>query len=210
MFRSVLGRDNLSDTNTPEAPPRARAVPPVLDDESGTARSFHGRGSDMSMPDMDAVGMPFCRNMNRNYRPDLFDTPNPITVSETLLKRETFIPARSLNILAAAWIQFQVHDWVDHARYALGQNDVRVPLPQDFPGWRNTPDGPPEEVMRIAGNIALSEREGLQYAFGNQTSHWWAGSEVYGATLTQPPALRERARIGLPGVTLPPHPNVID
>src|SRR5213079_1802031 len=87
-----------------------------------------------------------------DYRPDLFDTPNPITVSETLLKREAFIPARSLNILAAAWIQFQVHDWVDHARYALGQNDVRVPLPQDFPRWRNTPDGPPEESMRIAGN----------------------------------------------------------
>ena len=41
-------------------------------------------------------------------------------VSQQLLHREHFIPARSLNMLAAAWIQFQVHDWVDHARYPLG------------------------------------------------------------------------------------------
>ena len=210
VFRFVLRRDNLIDTNTPEAPPRARAVPPAPDEEGRTARSFDGRGNDMSVPNMGAVGVPFGRNMKPNYQPELFDTPNPITVSETLLKREAFIPARSLNILAAAWIQFQVHDWVDHARYALGQNDVRVPLPQDFPGWRNTPDGPPEEVMRIAGNIALSERDGLQYAFGNQTSHWWDGSEVYGANLTQAAALREGARIRLPGGYLPTDLNGMD
>src|SRR5262249_46686598 len=155
------------------------------------ARTFDGRGDDMSVPDMGAVGAPFGRNMKPNYRPDLFDTPNPITVSETLLKREAFIPARSLNILAAAWIQFQVHDWVDHARHELGQNDVRVPLPQGFPRWRNTPEGPPEECMRIAGNIALSERDGLQYVFGNQTSHWWDGSEVYGADQNKADHLRE-------------------
>src|SRR5437762_721603 len=130
VFRFVLRRDNLIDTNTPEAPPRARAVPPAPDEEGRTARSFDGRGNDMSVPNMGAVGVPFGRNVKPNYQPELFDTPNPITVSETLLKREAFIPARSLNILAAAWIQFQVHDWVDHARHALGQNDVRVPLPQ--------------------------------------------------------------------------------
>jgi len=35
-----------------------------------------------------------------------------------------------LNVLAAAWIQFQVHDWVSHARHALGEKDVIVPLPK--------------------------------------------------------------------------------
>src|SRR6266481_4169706 len=210
MFRFVLRRDNLIDTNTPEAPPRPRAVPPAPDEEGRTTRSFDGRGNDMSVPDMGAVGVPFGRNMKPDYRLDLFDTPNPMTVSETLLKREAFIPARSLNILAAAWIQFQVHDWVDHARYALGQNDVRVPLPEGFPHWRNTPDGTPEKVMRIAGNIAMSERDGLQYVFGNKTSHWWDGSEVYGANLTQAAALREGARVRLPDGYLPTDLNGMD
>ena len=33
--------------------------------------------------------------------------------------------------------------------------------------------------MRIAGNVATSERDGLRL-FANETSHWWDGSEVYG------------------------------
>ena len=37
------------------------------------------------------------------------------------------MPARSLNLLAAAWIQFQVHDWVNHARHPLGEDDVDGP-----------------------------------------------------------------------------------
>ena len=44
-------------------------------------------------------------------------------------RTRTFLPARSLNVLAAAWIQFQVHDWVDHARYPPGTEIVEVPLP---------------------------------------------------------------------------------
>ena len=197
MFRFVLRRDNLIDTNTPEAPPTARPVPPLPLEENRVSRAFDGRDNDLSAPDMGSVGQPFGRNMKPDYRPDLFDTPNPVTVSETLLKREAFIPARSLNILAAAWIQFQVHDWVDHARLNLGQNDVKVPLPPGFPRWRNTPGGAPEDVMRIAGNIALNESDGLQTVFGNKTSHWWDGSEVYGADLAQASKLREGAKIRL-------------
>ena len=75
---------------------------------------------------MGAVGSTFGRNMAPDYRPDLFDEPSPVEVSRQLLYRDHFIPARSLNILAAAWIQFQVHDWVNHARHPLGVDDVSV------------------------------------------------------------------------------------
>ncbi|HYA50621.1 MAG TPA: peroxidase family protein, partial [Streptosporangiaceae bacterium] len=88
-----------------------------------------------------AVGSAFGRNLRPDLRPDLFDEPSPVTVSQQLLHREQFLPARSLNLLAAAWIQFQVHDWVSHARYPLGQADVRVPLPAGMQ-WSNTPGGP--------------------------------------------------------------------
>ena len=54
--------------------------------------------------------------------------PNPRTVSNELLARDTFIPATSLNLLAAAWLQFMVHDWLSH-----GQNSKErpwaIPLP---------------------------------------------------------------------------------
>ena len=46
-------------------------------------------------------------------------SPNPRTVSRELLARKDFIPATTLNLLAAAWLQFEVHDWMSH-----GENDV--------------------------------------------------------------------------------------
>src|SRR4030095_14576474 len=92
-------------------------------------------------------------------------------------------PATSMNLLAAAWIQFQVHDWVNHARYPLGTtNDISVPLPPDMTGWSNTPGGAPEAKMRIAGNISRGSAlpGGGERLFPDSISHWWDGSEIYG------------------------------
>ena len=41
-------------------------------------------------------------------------TPNPRVVSRELLTRDSFVPATSLNMLAAAWIQFMTRDWFSH------------------------------------------------------------------------------------------------
>jgi len=105
---------------------------------------------------MGKVGTAFGRNLRPQYLPHLLDTPNPVIVSRELLYREHFIPASSLNVLAAAWIQFQVHDWVQHGHYPLGQNDISVPLPNGMK-WRNTTDGPEESVMRIPQDRPLYE-----------------------------------------------------
>ena len=40
--------------------------------------------------------------------------PNPRTIANELLARRRFIPATTLNLLAASWIQFEVHDWMSH------------------------------------------------------------------------------------------------
>ena len=135
----------------------------------------------------------------RNYGRNLHDEPSPILVSQQLLHRDTFLPARSLNLLAAAWIQFQVHDWVDHARYPLGQaTDVRVPL---LPGmtWSNVPGGPPEQEMRIAGNIPFEGpgHNPMSPVFPNATTPWWDGSEVYGSAVDQTNKLRDGAKLRL-------------
>jgi hypothetical protein len=203
MFRFVLRRDNLIDPAPAEAPPATRPVPIQPTEDERLQRDFDGRYNDLSAPEMGAVGQCFGRNLQPIYQPELFDEPNAIVVAESLLKREGFIPARSLNILAASWIQFQVHDWVAHERYALGKNDVRVSLPSGFE-WRNTPDGRKAKDMRIAGNKAIVEgRDGLQRVFSNTVSHWWDGSEVYGSSAEQAQKLREGAKIRLPDGFLP-------
>ncbi|MCY1145436.1 peroxidase [Actinoplanes sp. Pm04-4] len=187
-LRDVLRRQNLIDTETREAPPRVRKVPAPISEELREFRTHEGRFNDLSEPAMGAVGSAFGRNVPADRRADLDNEPNPITVSRELLHREEFKPATSLNVLAAAWIQFQVHDWVVHARHPLGVDDVRVPLPADVPGWANTPDGPLEAEMRIGGNVGL---------FGNVASHWWDGSEVYGTNKEKADSLREGAKIRL-------------
>jgi hypothetical protein len=196
-FRHVLRRSNLIDTEVREAPPQARPVPPPPDETARVWRTFDGRSNDLSEPRMGAVGAAFGRNLRPDLRPDLFDEPNPIVVSRELLFREIFHPATSLNLLAAAWIQFQVHDWVSHARHPLGAKDVRVPLPPGMPGWSNAAGGPPEAEMRIAGNRSFADilPGGSDLAFPNQVSHWWDGSEVYGADRAKAGQLRDGARL---------------
>ena len=200
VIRHTLRRRNLIDTEHAEAPPVARPVPAPATEEDRVRRTFDGTGNDLSAPRMGAVGATFGRNMAPDFRPDRFDEPNPVTVSERLLYRERFIPARTLNVLAAAWIQFQVHDWVNHARHRLGEADVLVPLP---PGrtWSSTSGGPAESVMRIAGNRSHDPdgTPGFQRLFGNAASHWWDGSEVYGCDPATAATLREGPKLRLTG-----------
>ncbi|QCX75497.1 Catalase-related peroxidase [Streptomyces sp. YIM 121038] len=190
FLRRALRRFNLIDTDAHEAPPKPGPVPRPPDERLRAARSYDGTYNDLSAPAMGSVGAAFGRNLAPDYRPDLFDTPNPVTVSRQLLHRETFLPATSLNILAAAWIQFQVHDWVNHRRHPAGTKTVEVPLPGGM-SWRNTPGGPAETVMRFAENEGLPVPEGRPpVLFGNTASHWWDGSEVYGADETTARSLR--------------------
>ncbi|MEV6301174.1 peroxidase family protein [Actinoplanes sp. NPDC051861] len=195
-LRDVLRRENLIDTEVREAPPRVRPVPVGPGREEREFRTHEGRSNDLSEPEMGAVGAAFGRNVPAVHRPDLVDEPNPIVVSRELLHRDTFRPATSLNILAAAWIQFQVHDWVVHARHPLGTADVKVPLPPDMPGWVNTPGGPAEPWMRIGGNASRGVgADGVEELFGNVVSHWWDGSEVYGTDSAKAAGLRDGAKL---------------
>ena len=53
--------------------------------------------------------------------------------------------------------------------------------------WSNTPGGPPEPEMRIAGNVPFRGpgRNPMNPVFPNATTPWWDGSEVYGADLAK-------------------------
>jgi hypothetical protein len=207
VFREVLRRQNLIDTEEREAPPRARPVPLQPSEDDRVFRTFSGRANDLSEPEMGAAGATFGRNLRPVHSPEAVDEPNPVTVSRELLVRNQFIPASSLNVLAAAWIQFQVHDWVNHARHPLGTRDVRVPLPRGMDGWVNVPGEAPEPYMRIAGDKTRGDGPGAdQRPFGNDASHWWDGSEVYGSDPDIARRLRDpddRAKLHLPEGYLP-------
>jgi hypothetical protein len=168
-LRMSLRRDNLADVDglrLPWAPAPLPAGPRPL------YRSIDGGGNDTTHPAMGAVGARFGRNVPVEVTaPVDVLTPNPRTVSLELLTRERFMPAATINVLAAAWLQFEVHDWLSH-----GTNDRDQPWTVDL-----APDDPwPEHPMRIPRTPPASTRDGRPPTYANTETHWWDASQVYG------------------------------
>ncbi|OBB26636.1 peroxidase [Mycolicibacterium peregrinum] len=178
-------------------------IPPGGPAEVGNylgARTRDGSYNDLKDPGMGSVGCRFGRNVPPEHcYPEsdqrLLD-PNPRLISRTLLTRDSFQPATTLNLLAAAWIQFEVHDWFAHGSVAT--RPWVVPLRDDDP-WPQRPmrveRTPPDPHPGPAGPPT----------FVTQESHWWDASQIYGTTPAFASALRApdgRLRIDESG--LPP------
>jgi hypothetical protein len=102
-------------------------------------------------------------------------TPSPRLVSRRLLTRDTFKPAESLNLLAAAWIQFMTHDWFNHGKNQA-DNAFHIPLEADDP-WSDRP----MQIQRTAADPTRTPGEAdLPPTYVNAVSHWWDSSAVYG------------------------------
>ena len=154
-LRQRLRERNLYDTGrAPTQPTHASGT--------ASARALDGSGNDPGDPGMGAVGTRF----GRNAPPVLEhgDSPPPLAVSRALLTREEFLPAETLNLLAAAWIQFEVHDWFAHQ---IDRDDPALPLRRD----RTVTPGYP---------ASLSEQ-----------THWWDASQLYGAEADFATAIRD-------------------
>lgn len=104
----------------------------MADSEFQYTRNSDGLFNDLSAPKMGCAGMRFGRNVPREYTLKPSDgelmTPGPRLVSSTLLKRDTFKPATILNLLAAAWIQFQVFSPVQLCTMKVGESLAGCPV----------------------------------------------------------------------------------
>jgi hypothetical protein len=171
-IRNELRAKNLHDT---EEPPMQRQDPATADPALREGRSVDGSGNDLSFPTMGAVGRRFGRNMPlQHVFPDSANLliPSPRVVSRELMTRHEFQPVTILNLLAAAWIQFMVHDWFVHKRSAT--ESVDLPL---APG-----DDWSDPTMRIARTEPepASPKSKRPPAYANLNSHWWDSSQIYG------------------------------
>ena len=181
--RDELRKNNLYDT---EEPPLAKAegAPPP---EAVTGRTPDGSFNDLSCPFMGRTGTRFGRNTPlADTFPDtanLFN-PSPRTVSLELFTRTTFQPVSFLNVLAAAWIQFEVHDWFVHQKGAWSHTHNIPIAPGDT--WHEHPmrvPVTPADPVKVAGSTRPP-------AYINENSHWWDASQVYGSTNQTQTAIR--------------------
>jgi hypothetical protein len=182
-LRTRLREENLYDTGAGGARPTADGAP-------RNARAADGSYNDLDTPAMGMIGARFGRNvrLDRTYPeepPGLLE-PSPRLVSRKLLTRDEFKPATIVNVLAAAWLQFEVHDWFSHGKN-LAEQPFELELDADDT-WAERP-------MRIerTRNDPFPDGDGGATTWVTTDSHWWDGSQIYGSEPAVSAALREGA-----------------
>lgn len=177
-IRERLRKENLHDTEKIASTPRSPLGKP--EQRQRLSRTVDGTYNDLKEPRMGSIGTRFGRNVPLDrITPDegpALVTPSPRTVSVELMTRKTFQPATILNLLAASWIQFMVHDWMSHGNNEK-ENPIEVPL-RDGDDWperpmlirrtRRDPTRPPSDTDK-------------RPTFVNTETHWWDGSQLYGS-----------------------------
>jgi len=197
-LRTRLREENLYDTGRgPLDRPDVDRHPRYL-----TARTLDGTYNDLDDPLMGSLGSRFGRNVPLEFTmrepEERMLEPSPRRVSRDLLTREEFQPATTLNLLAGAWIQFEVHDWFSH-----GKNDPEqswsIPLDDGDP-W---PDNPMEIPRTRPDPSANGDGPAT---FVTDDTHWWDGSQIYGRDPSFADALRsgEHGKLKIDELGLPP------
>lgn len=184
-LRNILRKQNLHDTAG-----EPMVSPPLtpLDPRYLAARTVDGSYNDLERPAMGMAGTRFGRNIpiDETYpeseQPIL--TPNPRTVSRELMTREQFQPATSVNLLAAAWIQFMVKDWFNHGK-GDADNAWMLPLAQTDP-WPEVP----MLVPRTVQDPTRPPDSSFPPTFNNFLTHWWDASQIYGTSQEEQAARR--------------------
>ena len=190
LHRAILERQNLFPAPGMEAPGLATYMANLKEQQAQTnpfddttteeeepvlqARPDNGYGTDVEHPPAGARGSPFARNcpalsMATRLKDDL--DPPVQEVAQKLLARRTaseFYPAgMQLNVLAAAWIQAMVHDWVGHFDDSTEDGKVQLEEGHAF----GCPLGSFEFRKTLLG------KDG---AYDSFRTHWWDASWLYG------------------------------
>ena len=173
QIRNDLRQLNLHDTEEP--PFEKVASSSSLDPKLRAERTLEGTHNDLAYPKMGCAGARFGRNVPLEYTfPDHANlmNPSPREVSQALMTRNEFQPVTVLNLMAASWIQFMVHDWFVHERSETAT--LNVPL--------DASDSWPERPMAIPATKPDPAPAGSKRppAYRNLNPHWWDGSQIYG------------------------------
>jgi Animal haem peroxidase len=185
--RNILRKKNLYDpsravpsVNLPPVPPR---TPAHL-----TTRSVDGSHNDLDHPGMGMAKTRFGRNIPLDEvrpvtRTELME-PSPREVSRRLLVRKEFLPAETVNTLAAAWLQFMIRDWFTHGEGDTSRR-MEIPLKQGDTWHEN-----PMRIPRVHADPTRPEGAEGPITSINDVTHWWDGSSIYGSSLEQQKAVR--------------------
>eukprot|EP00245_Coleochaete_scutata_P015082 TRINITY_DN65_c0_g2_i1.p1 TRINITY_DN65_c0_g2~~TRINITY_DN65_c0_g2_i1.p1 ORF type:complete len:674 (-),score=173.77 TRINITY_DN65_c0_g2_i1:686-2707(-) len=114
----------------------------------------------------------------------LLDPPPSLVANKLLVRKDkdaVVSAGDQFNMLAASWIQFNIHDWVDHEEDETMSAKIEAPSGLECPlrkfKFYPTKEVPTKQVYPATGHK-------------NSRTAWWDGSAVYGQSKQTAKALR--------------------
>jgi len=216
FLRIELRANNLYDGYASGAEQGNTIEEPMKDPRFLNARNSDGKFNSLELPRMACSGMRFGRNFPRKYtqKPtgEELWSPNPRLISEVFMARKPggFIPATTLNLLAAAWIQFQIHDWFQHESVSFSMSScgscmtgrVEAVIDSADIGYQSDevydipiPPGDPwpngyMPLPRTKPDVTLDQSDIKCPGYKNNNTAWWDGSQIYGSSEAVTQSLR--------------------
>ncbi|XP_042521058.1 alpha-dioxygenase 1-like isoform X2 [Macadamia integrifolia] len=100
--------------------------------------------------------------------------PDPMVVATKLLARRKFIDtAKQFNVIAASWILFMIHDWLDHME---DTNQVELTAPREV-----EKQCPLKEFRFYKTKEVPTGFYDIKNGTLNTRTPWWDGGSVYGS-----------------------------
>ncbi|CAL9170576.1 unnamed protein product, partial [Musa hybrid cultivar] len=116
----------------------------------------------------------FGRNMPPMEKNNHLLSPDPAVVATKLLARRTYKDTgKQFNLIAASWIQFMVHDWMDHLE---DTEQVVLPAPPLV-----AHECPLKSFRFYSTKEVPTGGEGIETGHLNIQTSWWDGSAIYGS-----------------------------
>nr|XP_043632449.1 alpha-dioxygenase 1-like [Erigeron canadensis] len=166
--------DGYSLINVGKAPKDDRVVGSNSSKVVPIFRTANGEYNDPTNEDVGSQGTFLGRNMRPVDQQDKLLKPDPMVVATKLLARKQFIDTgKQFNIIAASWIQFMIHDWVDHLE---STKQIELKAPAEVAN-----ECPLKSFKFFETQKVDTGSYDIKKGHLNMRTPWWDGSVVYGS-----------------------------
>ncbi|XP_024973694.1 alpha-dioxygenase 1-like [Cynara cardunculus var. scolymus] len=137
-------------------------------------RTADGKFNDPSNEFAGSKGTFFGRNMPSVDQKDKLLKPDPVLVATKLLaRRELKDNKKQFNMIAASWIQFMVHDWIDHLE---STEQIELKAPAEVVG-----QCPFKSFKFYKTKNVDTGLDDIKKGHLNIRTSWWDASAIYGS-----------------------------
>ncbi|KAJ0048452.1 hypothetical protein Pint_17002 [Pistacia integerrima] len=143
------------------------------DTEEFCYRTADGKCNHPSDDTVGSQGTFFGRNMPPSSSAYGLLDPHPTVVATKLLARKKYIDnGKQFNMIACSWIQFMIHDWIDHLE---DTKQVELTVPEDIGS-----SCPMKSFKFFKTKRVPTASLDMKIGSLNTRTPWWDGSVIYG------------------------------